>query len=42
MKASRVMLYLVLIVFVAFYLMPIYVLLMTSLKSFKEISLRTM
>lgn len=42
MRLSRFFLYLVLIIFVLFYLMPVYVLVGTSLKSFKEISLRTM
>lgn len=41
-RFSRLLIYLVLIVFAAFYLMPIYVLLVTSLKSFTEISLDRM
>src|SRR5215211_2840621 len=41
-RLSRVLIYVVLIAFAAFYLMPIYVLLVTSLKSFTEISLDRM
>jgi glucose/mannose transport system permease protein len=39
---SRVIIYIVLIVFAAFYLMPVYVLLVTGLKSFTEVSLDRM
>lgn len=42
MKTTRVLLYLVLLFFVIFYLLPVYVLLVTSLKSFQEVSLKTM
>ncbi|MCX7845618.1 MAG: carbohydrate ABC transporter permease [Dictyoglomaceae bacterium] len=42
MKITRVILYVVLIFFAIFYLMPVYILLTTSLKSFAEISLREM
>jgi len=42
MKLSRVILYVVLIFFAIFYLMPVYVLLVTSFKSFTEVSLRGM
>jgi glucose/mannose transport system permease protein len=41
-RLSRILIYAVLIVFAAFYLMPIYVLLVTGLKSFTEISLDRM
>ncbi len=41
-RLSRVSLYLILIAFAAFYLMPIYVLLVTGLKSFAEVSLDRM
>jgi len=41
-RLSRVLIYAVLIAFAAFYLMPIYVLLVTGLKSFTEISLDRM
>jgi glucose/mannose transport system permease protein len=39
---SRILIYVVLVAFAAFYLMPIYVLLVTGLKSFTEISLDRM
>jgi len=39
---QRVLLYLILIVFALFYLMPIYLLLITSLKSFAQVSLASM
>ncbi|HHV81180.1 TPA: carbohydrate ABC transporter permease [bacterium] len=42
MRLSKFFLYLVLIVFAIFYLLPIYVILTTSLKSFSEVSLRSM
>ncbi|MEJ5229348.1 MAG: carbohydrate ABC transporter permease [Pseudothermotoga sp.] len=42
MKPSRIVLYIVLIIFAVFYLMPIYVLFATSLKSFQQVSLRDM
>lgn len=42
MKPSRIVLYIVLIMFAVFYLMPIYVLFATSLKSFQQVSLRDM
>jgi len=41
-RPSRLVIYLILIVFAAFYLMPIYVLLVTGLKSFTEVNLDTM
>ena len=41
-RPSRVLIYLALLVFAAFYLMPIYVLLVTGLKSFTEVSLDRM
>jgi glucose/mannose transport system permease protein len=41
-RLSRILIYVVLIAFAAFYLMPIYVLLVTGLKSFTEISLDRM
>ncbi len=41
-RPSRVAIYLLLILFAAFYLMPIYVLLITGLKSFAEVNLATM
>ena len=42
MRLSKFFLYLALIVFAIFYLLPIYVILTTSLKSFSEVSLRLM
>ncbi|HOL55664.1 MAG TPA: carbohydrate ABC transporter permease [bacterium] len=42
MRLSKFFLYLALIVFAIFYLLPIYVILTTSLKSFSEVSLRSM
>lgn len=42
MKLRRIILYIVLIVFAIFYLMPIYVLVATSLKSFQQVSLSDM
>ncbi len=42
MRAKRIILYIVLVVFAVFYLMPIYVLLVTGLKSFQQVSLREM
>lgn len=42
MRWSRVLLYGLLVVFAAFYLMPVYILLVTSLKSFAEVSLPRM
>lgn len=42
MKPKRIILYTVLIIFAIFYLMPIYVLLVTGLKSFQQVSLREM
>ena len=39
---SRIGIYLVLVIFALFYLMPIYVLLVTGLKSFNEVSLQQM
>ncbi len=41
-RASRVAIYAILVVFAAFYLMPVYVLVVTGLKSFTEISLDRM
>lgn len=41
-RLSRVLIYAVLVLFAAFYLMPVYVLLVTSLKSFTEVSLDRM
>jgi len=41
-RPSRILIYAVLVVFAAFYLMPIYVLLVTGLKSFGEVSLERM
>jgi glucose/mannose transport system permease protein len=41
-RLSRVLIYAVLVVFAAFYLMPVYVLLVTGLKSFTEVSLDRM
>src|SRR5690242_9359184 len=41
-RPSRVLIYAVLVAFAAFYLMPIYVLLVTGLKSFSEVSLDRM
>src|SRR5213080_381998 len=41
-RLSRILIYVVLVAFAAFYLMPIYVLLVTGLKSFTEISLDRM
>ncbi|MGB9768760.1 MULTISPECIES: carbohydrate ABC transporter permease [Dictyoglomus] len=42
MKLSRVLIYLVLILFAIFYLTPVYVLLITSMKSFAEVDLKRM
>jgi glucose/mannose transport system permease protein len=42
LRPGRVLIYVVLIVFALFYLMPIYVLLITGLKSFTEVSLDRM
>ncbi len=42
MNWKRITLYVVLILFALYYLMPVYVLLVTSLKDFKEVSLRNM
>ncbi|HEY8542048.1 MAG TPA: carbohydrate ABC transporter permease [Pseudothermotoga sp.] len=42
MKPKRIILYAVLIIFAIFYLMPIYVLFVTGLKSFQQVSLREM
>ena len=41
-RPSRVLIYVVLVAFAAFYLMPVYVLLVTGLKSFTEVSLDRM
>jgi glucose/mannose transport system permease protein len=41
-RPSRVLIYAVLVAFAAFYLMPVYVLLVTGLKSFTEVSLDRM
>ncbi|AEH51556.1 carbohydrate ABC transporter permease [Pseudothermotoga thermarum] len=42
MSWKRILLYVVLILFAIYYLMPVYVLLVTSMKDFKEVSLRGM
>ncbi len=42
LRPTRLLIYAILITFAAFYLMPIYVLLITSLKSFAEVSLDRM
>ncbi len=42
MNWKRVLLYVALILFAVYYLLPVYVLLATSLKDFKEVSLRNM
>ncbi|WP_052295981.1 ABC transporter permease family protein [Pseudothermotoga thermarum] len=42
MSWRRVALYFVLVLFALYYLLPVYVLLVTSLKDFKEVSLRNM
>ncbi|ABV33605.1 MULTISPECIES: carbohydrate ABC transporter permease [Pseudothermotoga] len=42
MKLPRILLYAVLILFALFYLMPVYVLFTTSMKSFQEVSLKDM
>lgn len=41
-RPSRVLIYTVLLIFAAFYLMPVYVLLVTGLKSFQEVTLDKM
>lgn len=41
-RPSRVVIYAVLVIFAAFYLMPVYVLLVTGLKSFQEVTLDKM
>jgi len=41
-RPTRIVVYVVLLAFAAFYLMPIYVLLVTSLKGFAEVNLATM
>lgn len=42
MRLSKLLLYLILIIFAAFYLLPVYVLLTTSLKNFSEVNLKSM
>lgn len=42
MRSGRFFLYLILVIFMSFYLLPVYVLLTTSLKNFSEVDLRSM
>lgn len=42
MKIGRILIYLLLIIFAVFYLTPVYVLLVTSMKSFVEVDLKSM